>query len=215
MTKNLNMEIEAKFTVPNAHTVKLLESLGTVGEFSLKAPEGLKMRDTFYDTSASTLINARHVLRVRRRSDGKTFLTLKAPTETLGAVHRRPETEVELDLARVPKTVSRATLPRGIYKRIAPLVGDSILYPLFSITQIRHIRVLKKGRRVIGEWSVDRVEFRAGARQNVFYELEIELKKSGSERELEEILAVLRKQIKLKPQRRSKFERALEFYRTE
>jgi inorganic triphosphatase YgiF len=85
------------------------------------------------------------------------------------------------------------------------------MHPVFSITQTRHIRVLKKGRRVVGEWSVDRVEFRAGERKRVFYELEIELKKSGTEQELAEILQALRKQVKLKPQLQSKFERALKF----
>lgn len=207
------MEIEAKFSVPDARTAGKLQSLNALGDFLLDAPVVLKMRDTFFDTPAGALTRARHVLRVRLRSDGKAFITLKAPTHKIGAVHLRPETEIELIPARLPKTLSRSNLPPAVVKRIAPLVGDSILHPLFSITQTRHIRVVKQGRRVIGEWSVDRVEFRAGARRHVLHELEIELKKSGKEQELGELVAALRKQIKLKPQPRSKFARALAFYR--
>lgn len=206
------MEIEAKFLIPDAKTAKRLRTLDALDSFTLDAPLLFKMRDTFFDTPARALIAARHVLRVRRRSDGKQFVTLKAPTEKIGAVHRRPETEIAVAFARLPKQLSRANLPPRVYKEIASLVGDALLHPLFSIAQTRHIRVMKTGRRVIGEWSVDRVEFRAGARRQVFYELEIELKKTGTEQELAECIAALRKQIKLQPQRRGKFERALKFY---
>lgn len=207
------MEIEAKFSVPDVRAAGQLQSLNALGDFILDAPVVLKMRDTFFDTPAGALSHARYVLRLRLRSDGKTFVTLKAPTEKTGAVHRRPETEVAIDLRRIPKTLARSNLPPAVLKRIAPLVGDSELHPLFSITQTRNIRVVKKGRRIIGEWSVDRVEFRAGARRHVLHELEIELKKSGTEQELKEMIKALRKQTKLKPQPRSKFARAREFYR--
>jgi inorganic triphosphatase YgiF len=182
--------------------------------FTLGAAHDLKMRDTFYDTPARALITARHVLRVRRRNDAKQFVTLKAPTEKIGAVHRRPEIEVEVDFARLPNHLSRANLPPRVYKHIASLVGDAVLHPLFSIAQTRRLRVLKMGRRVIGEWSVDRVEFRAGARTQVFYELEIELKKTGTETDLKACVAALKKHIRLAPQRHGKFQRALKFYET-
>lgn len=206
------MEIEAKFILPDLETAKQLRAFDTLDSFTLGAPRLLKMRDTFFDTPARALSRTRHVLRVRQRSDGKMIVTLKAPTEKIGAVHSRPETEVELHFARLPKTLLRANIPLRVYKLIAPLVGEAVLHPLFSITQTRDVRVLKKGRRLIGEWSIDRVEFRAGARKRVFYELEIELKKSGTEQELLEFTEALRKKIELKPQRRSKFERALKFY---
>lgn len=207
------MEIEAKFSIPDVQTARQLQVLDALGAFVLGAPRVLKMRDTFFDTSARALGSARYVLRVRQRNDDKQFVTLKAPTEKRGAVHHRPETEVELHIARLPNELTRANLPPRVFKHIAPFVGDAALHPLFSITQTRHVRVLKKGRRVIAEWSVDRVEFRAGARRQVFYELEIELKNSGTEAELEEFTNALRKEIKLKPQRSGKFVRALQFYR--
>ncbi|RIK28346.1 MAG: hypothetical protein DCC52_08500 [Chloroflexi bacterium] len=206
------MEIEAKFSIPDARAARQLQALDALGAFTLVAPRILKMRDTFFDTPARDLRRARHVLRVRRRSDGKQFVTLKAPTQKSGAVFRRPETEVEIYFARSPKQLTRALLPMRIAKLVAPLGGDARLYPLFSITQTRQVRALKNGRRVIGEWSVDRVTFRAGARRRVFYELEIELKRTGTEKELAASIAALQKIMQLEPQRRGKFERALEFY---
>lgn len=208
------MEIEAKFTIPDPITAKRLKKIDALDSFTLDAPQTLKMRDTFFDTTAQALHAVKSVLRVRRRNDGKSFVTLKTAPQKRGAVHRRPEFEAEANSAGTPKTLSRENLPPRIYKQIASLVDNASMQPLFSITQTRHIRALKKGRRVVGEWSVDRVEFRAGARRQIFYELEIELKKSGTEQELAEILAALRKQVKLQPQLRGKFERAYEFMQT-
>jgi inorganic triphosphatase YgiF len=102
-------------------------------------------------------------------------------------------------------------LPPRIYKHIAPCIGDARLQPLVSISQTRHVRLLKKGRRVIGEWSIDRVEFRAGAQIRVMYELEIELSKSEAEAELAELARYIEKEWNLQPQPKSKFARALAF----
>ncbi len=65
--------------------------------------------------------------------------------------------------------------------------------------------------RVIAEWSLDYVKFRAGARQRAFYELEIELKKSGNDQELKEIVESLQKKVGLEAQSQSKFARAVAF----
>jgi|SRR5581483_871853 inorganic triphosphatase YgiF len=205
------MEIEAKFVIPDAVTARRLRALARIGEFALTEAQTLRVRDTFFDTPARTLSAARTVLRVRRRSDGKTFLTLKTPTAQRGAIHRRPEIEAEIPFARAPKTLARENLPPRIYKHIAPCIGDARLQPLVSISQTRHVRLLKKGRRVIGEWSIDRVEFRAGAQIRVMYELEIELSKSEAEAELAELARYIEKEWNLQPQPKSKFARALAF----
>ena len=205
------MEIEAKLIIPDAASARRLQQIEKLDAFILDAPHTLKMRDTFFDTRARALRAVKYVLRVRRRSDSKIFITLKTPAEKIGAVHRRPEIEIQTDFARTPKTLLRANLPARIYQHIAPFAGDAALHQLFSITQTRHLRAIKSKRRIIGEWSVDRVEFRAGARRQIFYELEIELKKSGTEQELEEMIAALQKQIPLDAQPQSKFARALEF----
>jgi inorganic triphosphatase YgiF len=205
------MEIEAKFVIPDAATARRLQALARIGVFALTEPQTLRVRDTFFDTPARALSAAHTVLRVRRRSDGKTLLTLKTPTAQRGAIHRRPEIEAAIPFVRAPQTLSRENLPPRIYRHIAPLVGDARLHPLVSISQTRHVRFLKKGRRVIAEWSIDRVEFRAGAAIQVMYELEIELKKSEAEAELAELACHVEKEWNLQPQPKSKFARALGF----
>lgn len=205
------MEVEAKFGIPDAHTARALQRVVRLGEFALGPAQTLRVRDTFYDAPERRLSAALYVLRVRRQSDGKTLVTLKAPTRQEGAIHRRPETEAEMDSPRAPRALSRENLPPRIFKLIAPICADAPLHPLFTTLQTRHVRDVRRGRRVIGEWSVDRVEFRAGARRKVFYELEIELKKSGTEAELQELLNALAQDWKLEPEPRGKFQRAREF----
>ncbi|MBI4672361.1 MAG: CYTH domain-containing protein [Chloroflexi bacterium] len=205
------LEVEAKFAIPDARTARVLQLVARIGEFTLDPAETLRVRDTFYDTRTRALRGARNVLRVRQRSDGRTLVALKAPTKQRGAIHRRPETEVAVNFERAPRKLSRENLPPRLDKLLAPMCNDASLHPLFATMQTRHIRAVRQGRRVIGEWSVDRVEFRAGTRRQVFYELEIELKKSGTEVELAELVEALRQSWKLKPQARGKFQRAQEF----
>lgn len=203
------MEIEAKFIIPDATTARKLRTLARVGAFDLTAPRTLRMRDTFFDTRAHALRAVRYVLRVRRRSDGKTFVTLKMPTTMQGAIHSRPEIEFLTKWQRTPRAFSRAQLPSKIAAILKPLAHDALLTPMFSITQTRHVRAVRAGRRIVAEWSVDRVEMRAGEKYQVMYELEIELKRTGTRAELEEFSAALQSRWNLKPQTKSKFERAL------
>jgi inorganic triphosphatase YgiF len=75
------------------------------------------------------------------------------------------------------------------------------------------VKLIRRGRRVVAELSIDRVQFRAGERTRVFYELEMELKKAGTFAELVELERWLAKEWNLKPEREGKFVRAVEFMR--
>lgn len=210
--RSLLMEIEAKFSVADANTARTLRAVSRIGDFSLSPAKTLRVRDTFFDTRANALYKARHVLRVRQRSDGAFFITHKTPAVRTGAVHRRPETEVKLAWTRTPTKLRVAQLPARIRSRVAPITNED-LDPTFSITQTREVRTIRRARRVVAEWSLDFVKFRAGKRQRAFYELEIELKKTGTENDLENIVARLQNAFALPPQTESKFLRAVEFMR--
>lgn len=209
------MEVEAKFIVPDAATARTLAKLQTVGDFTLGAAERLRMRDTFYDTPDHALLQARVVLRVRRRSDGKTIVTVKTPAERRGAIHRRPETEAEANLPRGTGALSPRELPRRVAQALAPYLDSSELAPMFSITQTRQVRRVKSGSRVIAEWSLDRVTFSSAMRQTSFHELEIELKHKGNDAQLQAMVKSLQRAFQLKPQAKSKFQRAVEFSRAQ
>ncbi len=207
------MEIEAKYFVPNSAFARKLRALERVNGFSLSTPTRLRVRDTFFDTRTNDLLQVRYVLRIRQRSDGKLFITLKQPTIRQDAIHRRPETEQELHIQKTPRVLHLSELPPRIKKLVAPIARSDSLVPLFSISQTRQIRMLRQGRAVIAEWSLDHVRFRAGRRTRAFYELEIELKNKGTEKDLAKLTAWLEQEYQLQPAVESKFARALEFTR--
>jgi inorganic triphosphatase YgiF len=62
----------------------------------------------------------------------------------------------------------------------------------------------------VAELSLDDVHMVAGDREQAFYELEVELKTSGTEDDLATIVSSLQSEWGLQPETRSKFERALE-----
>lgn len=207
------MEIEAKFVVPDFKVVRKIRAVKSIGNFSLGTSERLIVHDTFFDTPAGALVGTQHVLRVRQRSDGKMFMTFKAPAIKNAAIHRRPETEVKISRTRTPRVLEVSELPARIRALVAPLAHDEMLAAMFSISQVREIRLVRKGRKVIGELSLDRVRFRAGERKREFYELEIELKKAGTVAELQTIVEWVEGEFHLQPVTESKFARGLAFMR--
>jgi inorganic triphosphatase YgiF len=207
------MEIEAKFVVPTAQVARTLRAVDRVTGYSLSAPTRLTVRDTFFDSPDSHLLNVRYVLRTRRRSDGKTFLTLKTSTIRRGAIHSRPEIEVEIPERSARRSLRADDLPTAIRKAVEPLIGAEPLAPIFSISQTREVRIVRYGRKIVAEWSLDRVRFHAASRRRAFYELEIELKKGGSEDDLHSIVRWVEREFQLAPQEESKFARALKFVR--
>lgn len=205
------MEVESKFRIPNFQVARQLRGLARLGEYSLGEERISIVRDVFYDTADRRLIKTMHALRVRHRSDGQIIVTLKGASERKGAIHRR--TEMETVVRRLKRgRVSVSDLPHGdVSMKLRSLVGDLALGPFLTNYQTRHVRTVRRKRRAIGEWSLDRVQFRAQARRHIFYELEIELKKNGTEADLRALNRIVQAEWGLDPTTTSKFERALEF----
>ncbi len=99
----------------------------------------------------------------------------------------------------------------AVRKKLDKLVGPVPLIALFALEQDRRTRLLKDGRRIIAEICLDSVALtdkENGERR--YLELEVELRKGGTEEELKEILSSLKEEWRLSPQYRSKFIRGLE-----
>lgn len=207
------MEIEAKFRIPNVRAAQELAAVERVGDYTLGPEETVRVRDTFYDTATGLLERVRHVFRARRREDGMVILTLKGMTRSRGPVHSRSEREITVPgLTR--GELSASDLPDGELRRaLEDLVGPQPLKPFLRVRQARRVRPVRRRRRIVGEWSVDRVEFRAANRRRTFYELEIELKHSGTRKELGALVAEVRHTWSLQAVREGKFLRALKFTR--
>jgi inorganic triphosphatase YgiF len=199
------MEIEAKFTVPDAATWLRLQTVDQIAGYTLSPGTTKQVHDTFVDTPDRAILASRHVCR-KREVDGQIVMTLKSGQTVEGAVHRREELEItlerEMPIGQWP--------PSEIRDRLLTLIGDVALTPLFDQQQTRLIRWVSRADRVVAEMSVDKVELSIGGREQSYFEVEFELKAAGTEEDLARIAACLSNEWDLKPEPRSKFARALD-----
>jgi inorganic triphosphatase YgiF len=101
-----------------------------------------------------------------------------------------------------------------VRERVLQLIGPAPLLPLFELRQTRTVRGITQGALRVAELSLDDVRMTAGNREQVYLEMEVELKPHGTEDDLSAIVACLRDEWQLKPEPLSKFERALAFLET-
>ncbi|MFQ5342683.1 MAG: CHAD domain-containing protein [Anaerolineae bacterium] len=201
------MEIEAKFALPDMDAFKRLQTLDMLAGFALSEVQVRQVHDTFLDTADRQILAAGHVCR-RREQDGEVVMSLKRFTSTDGAIHRREELQETLPAYRPP-----AEWPAGpLREKVLELIGDAPLIPLFDLQQTRIVRPLTRGQRLVAELSLDRVTMTGADRRQAYSELEVELAEEGTEHDLATIVAHLEVEWALRPEPRSKFERALGFF---
>jgi len=95
--------------------------------------------------------------------------------------------------------------------RVRQLIGDAPLMPLFALEQVRVVRQVSRGEQLVSELSLDEVHLALDGRRQAYFELEVELAPQGTEDDLRGIATHLQDEWGLKPEPRSKFERALAF----
>jgi len=198
------MEIEAKFTLPDRDVFQRLMSVDRLAGFSLSAGRVKQVRDTYLDTVERLILRAGYACRRREQSEG-ILITLKGLGGAQGAVHRREELQVLISSDLPPAQWS----PSSVRDRVLQLIGSAPLLPLFELQQLRTVRLMTQGERPVAELSLDDVQVKAGNREQVYLEMEVELKSQGIEDDLSIIVACLRDEWQLKPEPLSKFERAL------
>lgn len=198
------MEIEAKFAVPDEATWLRLQAIDQLAGYAVSPGETKQVHDTFVDTPDRSILTSRHVCR-QREVDGQIVMTLKSGQTVEGAVHRREELEItlerELPIGQWP--------PSEIRDRLLNLVGNVPLTPLFDQRQTRIIRWVTQADRTVAEMSVDKVALSIKGREQSYFEVELELKASGTEEDLARLAACLADEWHLQPEPRSKFSRAL------
>ncbi|HEX7588830.1 MAG TPA: CHAD domain-containing protein [Anaerolineae bacterium] len=200
------MEIEAKFILPDAKTLRRLRTIKTLAGFSLSPGRVVQDHDTFLDTPRRQILSAGHVCR-RREREGEYIFTLKKKESTIGAIHKREELEIVL-----PADLPPAQWPDSpIRERVLQLIGEEPLRPLFKQKQRRMVRLVQREDKVVAELSLDDVHVAVGDLALESQELEIELKGEGAEADLAALVTCLQGEWKLQPEPRSKFERGLEF----
>jgi inorganic triphosphatase YgiF len=181
-----------------------LQTVDQIAGYTLSPGQTKQVHDTFVDTPYRAILAARHVCR-KREVDGHIVMTLKRGQTVAGAVHRRDEWEVTLESER---SIGQWP-PSEIRDRLLALVGDVPLVPLFDQHQTRIVRWASRADRVVAEVSVDHVMLSIKGHEQSYYEVEIELKASGTEEDLAWMAAALADEWHLRPETRSKFSRAL------
>jgi inorganic triphosphatase YgiF len=203
------MEIEAKFALPDMDTFQRLQTADRLAGFTLSASRVKQVRDTYLDTAGRVILRAGYACRRREESEG-VLITLKGLGGAQGAVHRREELQVLM-----PSELPPAQWPHSpVRERVLQLIGPAPLLPLFELQQLRTVRLITQDERLVAELSLDDVRVTAGNREQVYLEMEVELKPHGTEDDLSAIVACLRDEWQLKSEPLSKFERALAFLET-
>ncbi len=201
------MEIEARFTIPDAETCRQLQALDRLAGFALSAGYSVQVHDTYLDTAERLILAAGYVCR-KREAGGSVEITLKARSKGEGAIWRREELEVVLPAYGPP-----AQWPPGALRaRVQQLIGTAPLVPLFDLRQTRLVRQARQGARAVAQVSLDQVRVEAGDQTHIYYVLEIELLPQGTEQDLAACVACLQNDWRLAPEPLSKFERALALF---
>lgn len=178
------LEVEAKFFIPSEKVFRALLAQDRIGAFTLRSPRKELVTDTYYDSPEGLLAASGCGCRVRVVG-GKSVLTLKQPGKVATGVHAREELESSL-----PKSKrSPAAWPKSPVKMaIEAIVETDRLVEICRVRQTRHKRLAGIGRRVPLEWSMDRVVASSPDKETRFLELEIEIRPSGRQEDLNEFL---------------------------
>lgn len=199
------MEIEAKYTAPSATVLDSLRTLNALGQYALRPKGDKQIVDHYLDTKDRDLLHGSHACRLREGEAGSAWVaTVKGLGGAEGAVHQREEHEVEI----TPNAMPEAWPEGPVRDLVIRLSHGEPLTELFTLRQHRTRRVVKQGRRTVGELSLDVVELQASDGQKLEYEIEIELAETGRPDDLAALAEALQP-YEVTAQPKSKFERAL------
>jgi triphosphatase len=199
------MEIEAKFRVDDDQTFAQLLALEGIGPFRLIAePDAEDQQNVYFDTADRRLRAGQYGLRVRNIGSRR-IATLKGAAKARDGMYERDEWEVEIGDDDHPS----AWPASEARDRTLVLLDGAEPTPILTIrTRRLHIFAVRNNTRV-AELSLDTGTIDAGGRAASFRELEIELLKTGTRADLDELVALLRAHFTLIPEDRSKLARGL------
>ncbi len=199
------MEIESKYVIPSAESLEQLKALIKLGSYTLKEPITKIIADTYLDTAEGLIRQGGFACRIRHDQTRGTWLgTMKGLGGESNGVHTREEFEVRILPHAQPRNWPRSEARQQAIN----LAHFQTLVELFSVHQTRSIRSVYQAERLVGEFSLDKVDFKIGTDHTPSWELEIELKEKGTVDDLKALNAALAS-YNLRPEPKSKFERGL------
>jgi CHAD domain-containing protein len=196
------MEVEAKFAIPDRDTMVRLKQIVRLGAFTPGEAVFHRLLDRYLDTATRALYQSGYACRIRSLDDLQ-IVTVKGLGKAESAIHERFESELIVSghVSMDPKT-----WPEGdLCDLVCSLTGDALLEELFVVEQVRHVRELREGERLVAELSVDELQIDACERQRSFCILEVELLPDGEMEDLHILVAHLAETWGLVAEPRSKF----------
>ncbi|HEX9991202.1 MAG TPA: CYTH domain-containing protein [Chloroflexia bacterium] len=202
----MQVETEAKFTVPDEVTFARLQAVKQLGPY-VRRPGSIKqVRDRYVDTGSHSFYNRQFAARLRENTkSGEMLLTLKRiGPQAGGPIHTRDEYEIGVPGPDI------AGWPDGEVRSLAEeIAGSQPLRDLVTVDQTRTVSYLYQGARRVAEMSLDEVAIQTPNEPVRSYELEVEMLPEGDISDLRIISRVLMEEYGLAPQPLSKFEQAL------
>ncbi len=200
------MEIEAKF-ITKPEVFEEILKLKDIAGYKIKEVQDITEEDTYLDTEELDLHRQEISYRIRKKDD--TFLiTLKEKPVRTGAIYSRFEEEEYIEERDIPKVYDYSLEIKPVIKA-KELANGKKLFKIFTINKKRKRAVITKGSFMI-RLDMDTIQYLINSSNKKEYELEIEAKNAPME-EVEKVEEFLRKKFgkKLKPSKRSKYERGL------
>ncbi|MCC6189891.1 MAG: CHAD domain-containing protein [Anaerolineales bacterium] len=214
----MNIEIEAKYIVPDRERFERLLALTALGAYRLQPAGEQDLVDHYFDTAVRGLLQGGYAMRLREDQRRQRWRgTLKGLGRAGDALHRRQEFELDVPPGALP-----AAWPSSPARDLAlRLSGELPLAEMFTVRQMRHKRQVwstaesangeadaAAGARLVAELSLDEVLLAQAEGEQPNFELELELLAGGLPEDLGTLQTALAG-LGLAPQPRSKFERGL------
>lgn len=200
------MEIEAKFLTSQGVFEEILK-LKDIAGYKIKEVLDIEETDTYLDTEELDLHRQEISYRIRKQDD--TFLiTLKEKPVKTGAIYSRFEEEEYIGEKDVPRVYDYSLNIKPVIAAKKMTDGKK-LFKIFTIDKKRKRAVITKGSFMI-RLDMDTIQYLINSPKKKEYELEVEAKNTPME-EVEKVEEFLRKRFgkKMKPSKRSKYERGL------
>ncbi|MDF1514024.1 MAG: CHAD domain-containing protein [Anaerolineae bacterium] len=202
------MEIEAKYRITSEDTFAQLQSLNTLGQYTLEAGCEVAFSDTYYDTNDRHVLSSGYALRKRLRRES-TILSIKSLSPSRGNLHIREEIEAAAPVIHIDQP---STWPNAVLRdRIWSMTGGYPLIALFELQQVRITRAVTLNGKDVAELCMDKMRCQSGASEIHYSGLEVELKSTGKDSDLTRLCECLESIANLTPEVHSKFELALAF----
>jgi|GEM_PF-284478 len=205
------MEIEAKYRV-NADLIPQRITSLDLHPYSVRPEKHERHQDFLLDTADRAITGAGYALRIRAAGKRR-VLTLKGPPLGGGEFHHREEDEADLEAEspgpKMQRTVSRARWPEPIKGKVAELIGEEPVRPLFSNDIDRVTWTVERAGQEVAELAYDVGAITANGKSDRVNELEVELKGDGEMADLRDVDERLRALLPIEPEPRTKLARGL------